>query len=74
MYLAGVINELDVAWANRLSPENILPHGFDAHVTGSVDSFPIEICRPADGVKQSLFYSGKYAKHVVKVSTHNNIG
>jgi hypothetical protein len=66
-HLASVINELGEAWSNRFQPQNALPHVFDSKVTGSIDSFPIEINRPPNNV-QRLFYNGKYAKHVVKVS------
>lgn len=65
-YLASAVSELDTVWASRNDASNALPHVFDEKVTGSIDTFPIEINRPPNDV-QRLFYNGKYAKHVVKV-------
>jgi len=65
-HLATVVCELEPIWAARNDASNALPHVFDDQVTGSIDTFPIEINRPPNDV-QRLFYNGKYAKHVVKV-------
>lgn len=64
--MASVINELRDAWDARRDPSNAIPHVFDSMVVGAVDTFPIEINRPASHA-QRLFYNGKYAKHVLKV-------
>jgi hypothetical protein len=65
-YLASVIDEMQHEWDARFDVRNRLPHVFDSRVTGSVDSFPIEIQRPSDGT-QAQYYNGKYKKHIVKV-------
>jgi len=50
---------------------NELPHVFGRNVTGSIDSFPINIYRPqGSNNMQRWFYNGKYACHVVKVQYH----
>ena len=68
-HLATVIDEMLPAWNSRFEADNRLPHVFDEAVTGSVDTFPIEICRPSDG-SQREYFNGKYKKHVVKVSLY----
>ena len=65
-HLANVINEMQQEWDVRFVADNQLPHVFDHLVTGSIDTFPIEIQRPSDG-SQAQYYNGKYKKHIVKV-------
>jgi len=65
-HLASVINEMQQEWDARFIANNQLPHVFDHLVTGSIDTFPIEIQRPSDG-SQAQYYNGKYKKHIVKV-------
>jgi len=67
-YLATVIEELQDAWNNRVSPENALPYIFPINVTGSIDTFPIYIRRPKhSGFQSAMYNGGKYRKHIVKV-------
>jgi hypothetical protein len=66
-HLAGVIEELSQSWDDRLLAANRLPHLFDRHVTGSIDTFPIRVFRPHDSGWQSNLYNGKYKAHVVKI-------
>jgi len=65
-HLASVIDEMQHEWDARFDASNTLPHVFDSKVTGSIDTFPIEIQRPSDG-SQAQYYNGKYKKHIVKV-------
>jgi hypothetical protein len=58
-YLSSVIEELREAWDNRLGERNRLPHAFGPHVTGSIDTFPINVNRPKDALHQRLLYNGK---------------
>jgi hypothetical protein len=57
-------------WDARFNPGNHLPHTFGSQVTGSIDSYPIFISRPPARV-QRLYYNGKYAGHVMKVSAES---
>lgn len=68
-----MINELDEAWEKRHEIGNSLPHVFGRSIVGSIDTFPILINRPSKNNLQRLFYNGKYASHVVKVSVFNRI-
>ena len=59
-YLASHMDEVDLAWASRYREENKVPHMFDHHVTGAVDTFPVCISRPTDSWWQKKMYNGKY--------------
>lgn len=66
-YLYVVVNELEVAFLNRLSSQNSVNIGISSinQSTLIVDTFPIYINRPSR--HQNLFYNGKYKGHVLKV-------
>ena len=66
-HLSSTMEELMQSWDDRLLPANRLPHLFDAHVTGSIDTFPVRVARPRNNEWQSNLYNGKYKGHVVKV-------
>lgn len=68
-HLSAMIDELQPVWDARFNPGNHLPHTFGSQVTGSIDSYPIFISRPPARV-QRLYYNGKYAGHVMKVSDY----
>jgi hypothetical protein len=59
-YLASRMDEVDTAWAARNGDHNRLPHMFDEHVTGSLDTFPVYVSRPKDSWWQTKLYNGKY--------------
>jgi hypothetical protein len=65
-HLSSTMEELMQSWDDRLLPANRLPHLFDAHVTGSIDTFPVRVARPRNNEWQSNLYNGKYKGHVVK--------
>jgi hypothetical protein len=69
-HLSAMIDELQPVWDARFNPGNHLPHTFGSQVTGSIDSYPIFISRPPARV-QRLYYNGKYAGHVMKVSAES---
>jgi hypothetical protein len=59
-HLAREMDELQSGWDARYDDENKLPHIFPASVTGSIDTFPIVVQRPADSIWQRKLYNGKY--------------
>lgn len=71
-YLASCIDELAPIWSERNELTNRLPMNFAPGVIGSIDSFPIRICRPADYLWQRAHYNGKFKSHTVKVQCVTN--
>jgi len=59
-YLASVMDDVAVVWNARHGLHNRLPHMFDEHVTGSVDTFPVYVSRAKDNWWQKKMYNGKY--------------
>lgn len=71
-YLASRVNEIDPIWSERNELTNRLPFNFAPGVIGSIDSFPIRICRPSDSLWQRANYNGKFKSHTVKVQCVTN--
>lgn len=71
-YLASAVNEIAPLWRDRNSLANRIPHHFANGVIGSIDSFPIRICRPKDSLWQRANYNGKFKTHTVKVQCVTN--
>jgi hypothetical protein len=68
-YLSRCINDVSLAWNERLNARNSLPFSFQqgVHITGSVDSFDVQTRRPKNAAHSRMGYSGKHHHHVFKV-------
>jgi len=66
-YLAARMNDIELAWQGRFSPENKLPHLFDNRVTGSIDTFHIRVLRPKHKTWRRVTRNGKHRCYCMKV-------